>query len=188
MVGNEGLVGIALFMGNEGTPVAQLCRVREPHTGCRHSGSRLNLIAMASYSPCCHATPDRSSRDFARPQPVTDITRWTRNCATRCCPGRLAGRSPDHDPETGRQYVGRAPRGHYRRWRQIEEARRDRIPPRPCHGAGQTPGGKNCVASVTPWSRKKPITCCRICLRTVQSQSKGCARTWAPRCWQPDSE
>lgn len=25
---------------------------------------------------------------------------------------------------------------HYRRWRQIAEARRDRIPPRACHGAG----------------------------------------------------
>jgi hypothetical protein len=57
-------------------------------------------------------------------------------------PGPLAGQPPDHDPGTGRQYVGRAPRGQYRRWRQIAEARRNRIAPRACHGAGQIQTGK----------------------------------------------
>lgn len=46
IVGNEGLVGIALFMGAERRPVARLCRVPDRRSVCA-----LNSLVMNSSSP-----------------------------------------------------------------------------------------------------------------------------------------
>lgn len=51
VVGNDGLIGIALFMGVKVPQAGALCKAPVMPTGCWGNGSRVSSIAMGS---CCN--------------------------------------------------------------------------------------------------------------------------------------
>ena len=57
VVGNEGAIGVALFMGGETTPSSAIVQSAGLRTGCRAVPSRKNSTATARCCICCCVTP-----------------------------------------------------------------------------------------------------------------------------------
>jgi hypothetical protein len=86
IAGNEGLVGIALYMGGETTSGRAVVQnagyaYRVPAAVIKQEFNR----GGAFFSYCCCATRKRSSRRCRRPRCATAITRWSSSCAAGFC-------------------------------------------------------------------------------------------------------
>ena len=85
VVGNEGIVGVSLFMGGESTPSRAV--VQSAGQGFRlESAVMMREFNRAVPScTCCCATPRRCSPRWRRRRSAIATTRWTNSCAAGCC-------------------------------------------------------------------------------------------------------
>ena len=86
VVGNEGIVGIALFMGGETTPqpIGRAKRRRGlPHGGATAQGRVQPLRSGAASAFALHAGPDHANGPDGGVQSAT--IRSTSSCAAGCC-------------------------------------------------------------------------------------------------------
>jgi hypothetical protein len=113
VVGNEGLIGIALFMGGETTP------------------SRASTASPAAV----HAGPDHADGADRGVQP-TPLGGPAIVPLAVALSRSVVIQSADHDSRAHRQHARRTPRGCDRSGRQIAQARRHPLRPGPDHGAG----------------------------------------------------
>ena len=153
VVGNEGLIGVALFMGGETTPSRAIVqsaghayRLDRPTAQGRVPSQRRPADpAAALHADADHADgADRrvQSASFGGPAIVPLAAAVAR---------RLVVQRTGHDAGTHRQHARRAPRGRHRGGRQAPEARRHPLQPRaasPCW-TGRTWSG--CAASAMGW-------------------------------------
>ena len=163
VVGNEGLIGIALFMGGETTPSRAI--VQSAGHAYRLIGQRLKdefhrngpmQLLLLRYTQALITQMAQTAVCNRHHSVDQQLCRWLLLSLDR-----LSVQPIDHDPGADRQHAGRAPRRRHRSRRQVAEARRDPIQP-----AGKSPcwtgqSWNSCVASVMPWSRRKAIACCR---------------------------
>jgi hypothetical protein len=83
VVGNDGLVGISLFMGGETTPSRAV--VQSAGLGFRLGAQALkDEFGRAPYSTYCSGIRRRSSRIWHKRQRAIGTTRSTNNCAADC--------------------------------------------------------------------------------------------------------
>jgi len=89
VVGNEGIIGVALFMGgatmpNRAVVLSAGCAYRlRGHLLCRNS-TALGDVATGSYTICYCAIPIRLLPRWRKRQSAIGIIRWISNSATGC--------------------------------------------------------------------------------------------------------
>jgi hypothetical protein len=138
-VGNEGMVGIALFMGGGSTPSSAVVQT----AGHGYRLDRHHLLKQEfdtrrpAAAPAAALHPGADDADGAdrrlqpAPQVEQQLSRWLLLTLDRM----PADRTGD-DAGTGGQHAGRAPRKHHRGGRQLAARRLHPLPPRPHHRAG----------------------------------------------------
>lgn len=89
LVGNEGVLGIAVFLGGESTCSRALVAV--PGDALKLPGKLLREEFMRPdlFSDCCCDTPRHSSRKFRKPLFVTAFIQWNSDSAVGCCFARI---------------------------------------------------------------------------------------------------
>ena len=115
VVGNDGVVGIPLFMGGESTPSRAVVQSAGTAIGSRQraeKGIRSRRGAAAS-AAALHAGADRADGADRGVQPAPFAGAATVPLAA-LEPGPAALERADHDPGADRQHAGSAPRGRHR--------------------------------------------------------------------------
>jgi len=152
VVGNEGLIGIAVFMGGESTPAGRSSRAPGRHFSLSSKRLRDEFNAhadmrmlMLSLHPVAHHPngPDRGL------QPAS----FDRSAAVplaAAVAGPVVEQPAGHDSGVDRQHAGCAPRGVTEAAGKLQdlgviEYHRGKIT------VIDRPGSKRCAASVTPW-------------------------------------
>jgi hypothetical protein len=85
VVGNDGAIGVALFMGGETTTNRAI--VQSAGSAYRMTGARLKE-EFERLGETLHILPCYTQAlitQMAQPRCATGITRWTSNCAAGCC-------------------------------------------------------------------------------------------------------
>ena len=125
VVGNEGVIGVSLFMGGETTPSRAIVQSagyayrltgRPPQAGI-HPPRRI-----APHSSALHAIladTDVADRGVQPPSHIGPATVSLAAAVARSTVGKPA----EHDTGAHRKHAGRAPRGRHRRGRQAAETR-----------------------------------------------------------------
>ena len=166
-VGNEGVVGISLFMGGDTTPSSAVVQTaghayrlerRLLKQEFNRAGPMQRLLLRYTQALITQMTQTAvCNRHHSVEQ---QLCRWLLLTLDRL-PSRRAG----HDAGTGRQHARRAPRRHH--------AGRRASCSRPASSAtaaatsrcSSAPGWRRACASATPWSRRNSAACCPMCGR-----------------------
>ncbi len=161
VVGNEGAIGVALFMGGETTPSRAI--VQSAGFAYRLAGKRIKeefdrhgqmLHVLLRYTQSLHHAdgPDRG----LQPASLGGSAALPLVAAVARPP---VFEQTHDDAGADRQHARRAPRRRHRGRRQVAEARCDQLQPRQDHGAQPAASSSSSPASATPWSREKPTGC-----------------------------
>ena len=159
VVGNEGILGISLFMGGETTPsraVVQSAgygyRLKAAVAERRVQPRRSDAASVAALHPGADhadgADGGVQPAPFGRPATVP---------LAAAEPGSPGIERADDDPGIDRQHAGRAPRRRDRGRRQAAGRRVDQLPPRQDHRARPPEAWRRGPASAIRWSRRSSI-------------------------------
>ena len=117
-VGNEGVVGISLFMGGDTTPSSAVVQTAGHGYRLRRPPAEAGIQpCRVACSACCCATRRRCITQMMQTAACNrhhsveqQLCRWLLLTLDR-----IPSRRTHHDPGTGRQHARRAPRRHHRR-------------------------------------------------------------------------
>ena len=163
IVGNEGMLGISLFMGGDTTPSRAV--VQSAGYGVRLKAALLK-DEFGRFGPMMHLLL-RYTQALITQMAQTAVCNRHHSVDQQLCRwlllslDRLAIERTLDDAGIDRQHAGRASRRGYRGRRKAAGRRVDSLPARQDHRARSPGPGVRGPASVTRWSRRSSIVSCR---------------------------
>ncbi len=161
IVGNDGVVGISLFMGGASTPsraVVQSAGERVPPEGRPADAGVQPLRPRHAPATSIHAGADHADDPDCGVQPAPLAGPAVVPLAA--AQPRPAGiRRNRDDAGADRQHAGRAPRRRHRGGRSVAGGGNDPLPARPYHGARSGRSWSNAPASAMRWSGRNTNAC-----------------------------
>ena len=176
VVGNDGAVGVSLFMGGETTPSRAI--VQSAGFAYRLSGQRLKeeferhgqlLHVLLRYTQSLITQMAQTAVCNRHHSVDQQLCRWLLLSLDRLPSNRF-----EHDPRADRQHARRAARRRDRSGWQAARARRDSTTAAGISPCSTGPSSRRCRANAMPWSSRKQIACNR--LRRPSDVRRDCVR------------
>ena len=172
VVGNEGILGISLFMGGETTPSRAV--VQSAGYGYRLQGAAAEAGIQPRRRRCMHLLL-RYTQALITQMAQTAVCNRHHSVEQQLCRwlllslDRLSTRRADHDPGADRQHARGAARRRHRGRRQAAEGRRDPATAAAASRCSTGRGWRRKSASATRWSRRNSTGCSRTFRAPVTS-------------------